>query len=66
MWNVYETLLTYKHVDGPAGYQLVPGLGQVRPFQVNQSTGALARLAAVSDGLTGGSGAAGIATLNFT
>ena len=28
MWNVYETLLTYKHVDGPAGYQLVPGLAK--------------------------------------
>ena len=31
MWNVYETLLTYKHVDGPAGYQLVPGLAQALP-----------------------------------
>jgi peptide/nickel transport system substrate-binding protein len=31
MWNVYETLLTYKHVDGPAGYQLVPGLAQSMP-----------------------------------
>jgi peptide/nickel transport system substrate-binding protein len=31
MWNVYETLLTYKHVDGPAGYQLVPGLAQSLP-----------------------------------
>src|SRR4029079_14211053 len=27
----YETLLTYKHVDGPAGYQLVPGLAQSLP-----------------------------------
>ena len=31
MWNVYETLLTYRHVDGPAGYQLVPGLAQSLP-----------------------------------
>ena len=52
--------------DGRTIYQLVPGLGQVRPFQVNQSTGAVTRLAAISYGLTGGSGAAGIATINFT
>jgi peptide/nickel transport system substrate-binding protein len=31
MWTVYETLLTYKHVDGPAGYKLVPGLAQSLP-----------------------------------
>jgi peptide/nickel transport system substrate-binding protein len=31
MWNVYETLLTYRHVDGPAGYKLVPGLAQALP-----------------------------------
>jgi len=31
MWNVYETLLTYRHVDGPAGYKLVPGLAQSLP-----------------------------------
>jgi peptide/nickel transport system substrate-binding protein len=31
MWNVYETLLTYKHVDGPGGYKLVPGLAQSLP-----------------------------------
>jgi peptide/nickel transport system substrate-binding protein len=31
MWNVWETLLTYKHVDGPAGYKLVPGLAQSLP-----------------------------------
>jgi peptide/nickel transport system substrate-binding protein len=31
MWNVYETLLTYRHVDGPAGYRLVPGLAQSLP-----------------------------------
>jgi peptide/nickel transport system substrate-binding protein len=31
MWNVYETLLTYKHVDGAAGYRLVPGLAQSMP-----------------------------------
>jgi ABC-type oligopeptide transport system substrate-binding subunit len=23
MWNVWETLLTYRHVDGPSGYKLV-------------------------------------------
>jgi ABC-type dipeptide transport system, periplasmic component len=31
MWNVYETLLTYRHVDGPAGYKLVPGLASSLP-----------------------------------
>src|SRR2546430_11178816 len=31
MWNVYDTLLTYRHVDGPAGYKLVPGLAQSLP-----------------------------------
>ena len=31
MWNVYETLLTYRHVDGPTGYRLVPGLAQSLP-----------------------------------
>jgi peptide/nickel transport system substrate-binding protein len=31
MWNVYETLLTYRHVDGPNGYKLVPGLAQSLP-----------------------------------
>ena len=31
MWNVYETLLTYRHVDGPAGYKLVPGLAESLP-----------------------------------
>jgi peptide/nickel transport system substrate-binding protein len=31
MWNVYETLLTYRHVDGPAGYKLVPGLASTLP-----------------------------------
>ncbi|HXI95590.1 MAG TPA: ABC transporter substrate-binding protein, partial [Candidatus Acidoferrum sp.] len=31
MWNVYETLLTYQHVTGPAGYKLVPGLAQSLP-----------------------------------
>ena len=51
--------------DGGTIYQLVPGLGQVRPFRVNRSTGSLTRLPAVSDGLTGGSGTAGIATINF-
>ena len=31
MWNVWETLVTYRHVDGPAGYRLVPGLAQSMP-----------------------------------
>jgi len=31
MWNVWETLVTYQHVDGPAGYKLVPGLAQSLP-----------------------------------
>jgi peptide/nickel transport system substrate-binding protein len=31
MWNVYETLLTYKHVEGAPGYRLVPGLAQSMP-----------------------------------
>ena len=31
MWDVYETLITYKHVEGPAGYKLVPGLAQSMP-----------------------------------
>jgi peptide/nickel transport system substrate-binding protein len=31
MWNVYETLITYQHVDGAAGYKLVPGLAQSLP-----------------------------------
>jgi len=31
MWDVYETLLTYRHVDGPGGYKLVPGLAQSLP-----------------------------------
>src|SRR6266550_6178382 len=31
MWDVWETLVTYRHVDGPAGYRLVPGLAQSMP-----------------------------------
>jgi len=31
MWNAYIPLVTYKHVDGPAGYQIVPGLAQSLP-----------------------------------
>src|SRR5437879_11202009 len=31
MYDVYETLLTYKHVDGAAGYRLVPGLAASMP-----------------------------------
>ena len=31
MWNVYETLITYRHVDGAGGYKLVPGLAQSMP-----------------------------------
>jgi peptide/nickel transport system substrate-binding protein len=26
LWTVYETLVTYRHVGGAAGYQVVPGL----------------------------------------
>jgi peptide/nickel transport system substrate-binding protein len=31
MWNVYETLLTYRHVSGLGGYKLVPGLATAMP-----------------------------------
>jgi peptide/nickel transport system substrate-binding protein len=31
MWNAYVPLVTYKHVDGPAGYRIVPGLAQSLP-----------------------------------
>ena len=31
MWDVWETLLTYQHVDGAAGYRLVPGLARSLP-----------------------------------
>jgi peptide/nickel transport system substrate-binding protein len=31
MWNVWETLLTYKHVGGAQGYKLVPGLAASMP-----------------------------------
>jgi peptide/nickel transport system substrate-binding protein len=31
MWDVYETLLTYRHVDGAGGYKLVPGLATSLP-----------------------------------
>jgi len=31
MWDVYETLITYRHVDGGAGYKLVPGLAKSLP-----------------------------------
>ena len=31
MWNVWETLVTYRHVDGAGGYKLVPGLAQSMP-----------------------------------
>src|SRR5439155_22699675 len=31
MYDVYETLLTYQHVTGPAGYKLVPGLAKSLP-----------------------------------
>jgi peptide/nickel transport system substrate-binding protein len=31
MWDVYETLLTYKHVGGAQGYKLVPGLAASMP-----------------------------------
>src|SRR5918911_4286675 len=35
MWNVWETLITYRHVDGPAGYKLVPGLARSLPTVSN-------------------------------
>jgi peptide/nickel transport system substrate-binding protein len=31
MWNAYIPLVTYKHVDGAAGYTIVPGLAQSLP-----------------------------------
>jgi len=31
MWDTYETLVTYRHVDGGAGYKLVPGLAKSMP-----------------------------------
>jgi peptide/nickel transport system substrate-binding protein len=31
MWNVWLTLVTYRHVDGPGGYRVVPGLAQSMP-----------------------------------
>src|SRR6266487_4536841 len=31
MWDTYETLVTYRHVDGQAGYKLVPGLAKSMP-----------------------------------
>src|SRR5919204_5947439 len=30
-YDVYQTLLTYKHVEGAAGYKLVPGLATSLP-----------------------------------
>ena len=29
LWTVYETLVTYRHVAGAAGYQVVPGLASL-------------------------------------
>jgi peptide/nickel transport system substrate-binding protein len=31
MWNVYTTLVTYRHVDGPGGFKIVPGLAASLP-----------------------------------
>ena len=31
MWNVYLGLLTYKHVDGPEGAELIPALAEDLP-----------------------------------
>jgi peptide/nickel transport system substrate-binding protein len=31
MWNVYIPLVTYQHVDGPAGFRIVPGLAASLP-----------------------------------
>jgi peptide/nickel transport system substrate-binding protein len=35
MWNVWETLITYRHIDGAAGYKLVPGLARSLPTVSN-------------------------------
>jgi peptide/nickel transport system substrate-binding protein len=31
LWTVYEGLVTYRHVDGPGGYTVVPGLAAAMP-----------------------------------
>jgi len=31
MWDVYTTLVTYRHVDGAGGFKVVPGLAQSLP-----------------------------------
>jgi ABC-type transport system substrate-binding protein len=31
MWNVYIPLVTYRHVDGAAGFKVVPGLAATLP-----------------------------------
>jgi len=31
MWDVYTTLVTYRHVDGPNGFKIVPGLAASLP-----------------------------------
>jgi peptide/nickel transport system substrate-binding protein len=35
MWNVYETLITYKHVAGPDGATIIPGLATALPTLSN-------------------------------
>jgi peptide/nickel transport system substrate-binding protein len=31
MWDIYTTLVTYRHVDGPNGFKIVPGLARSLP-----------------------------------
>jgi peptide/nickel transport system substrate-binding protein len=35
LWTVYETLVTYRHVGGAAGYQVVPGLASLPKISAN-------------------------------
>ncbi|HEX6490088.1 MAG TPA: ABC transporter substrate-binding protein [Gaiellaceae bacterium] len=35
LWTVYETLVTYRHVAGPAGYRVVPGLASLPKISGN-------------------------------
>jgi peptide/nickel transport system substrate-binding protein len=35
LWTVYETLVTYRHVGGAAGYQVVPGLASLPKISGN-------------------------------
>jgi len=51
--------------DGRFIYQLSPGSATIRPFEVDDATGALTPLPVVSDGLDAHSGQSGIATFDF-